>query len=72
MSAQPSPEAIAAAIAAAMPKTTSIEAIMQRGEQPMGTPDWDLLNATPVPQPMHGGWLGHVVPGIAFLSLGFW
>ena len=67
-----SPEAIAAAIRAATPVTTSLEKILQEGAQPMGQPPWALLNATPVPQPTHGGYSGHILPGVAFLSLGFW
>ena len=66
------PSAIAEAIAAALPRTTSIEDVMQHGVPPMGPPQWSLLNATPVPQPTHGGYSGHVLPGVAFLALGFW
>lgn len=53
-------------------EATSFEDIM-KGAVPMGqNPDWAALNATPVPQPTHGGWLGHIVPGVAFISLGVW
>lgn len=67
-----SADAIAAALRAARPVTTSLEKIMQEGAQPMGLPPWALLNATPVPRPTHGGYSGHILPGVAFLSLGFW
>lgn len=71
-SAAVSDAAIAAAINAARPVTTSLEKIMQEGAQPMGLPPWALLNATPVPRPTHGGYSGHILPGVAFVSLGFW
>lgn len=42
-----------------------------RGAVPMGlTPNWTALAGSPVPAPAHGGWLGHVVPGAAFIGLG--
>ena len=44
-----------------------------RGAVPMGQhPDWAALNGSPVPLPSHGGWLGHIVPGVAFMALGAW
>lgn len=69
---KPSADAIAAALAAATPTTTSLVDILQHGAQPMGPPQWALLNATPVPLPTDGGYSGHILPGVAFLALGFW
>ena len=69
---RPSAEAVAAALRAAMPSSTPLEDIMQRGAQPQGPPQWALLNATPVPRPTHGGYRGHVLPGVAFSALGLW
>ena len=53
-------------------EATPFDEIM-KGAVPMGqNPDWAALNGSPVPRPSHGGWLGHIVPGVAFIALGVW
>jgi hypothetical protein len=53
-------------------EATPFEAIA-RGAVPMGmAPDWAALAGSPVPAPAHGGWLGHIIPGVSFVALGLW